>query len=172
MKKWQIIVVAVVVVLAVGGGAFYGGMKLREHQLTQDPTQLFQQMGDGQQSGQMPGGTMPSGDQQGNQGGTGQPSGTDNSGNGRQASGGGTTGTVVSVEGDVLTINTDSGNIQVQTSDTTLIQKFTSVSLSELEEGESIVVSGTTNDDGSITARSIQSMRGMSTTTSDESSTN
>ena len=45
----------------------------------------------------------------------------------------------------------------MQTSDTTLIEKTMSVSVGDLKVGERVMVSGSKNDDGSYTARSIQS---------------
>ena len=168
MKSWMIAVV-VVVVLAVGGGAFYGGMKFRESQLKKDPTALLSLMG-GRQGNQ---GTFM---RQGNAQFPGAPSdgqsGTTGTGQTGQARGG-TMGTIESIEGNVVTIKTnDNKSVKVQTSDTTLVEKFSSVSVSDLEVGESIIVSGSTNDDGSITARSIQSMRGMTYMTDDQSSSN
>jgi hypothetical protein len=47
----------------------------------------------------------------------------------------------------------------VQTTDTTLIEKNMSVGVGDLEVGEMVVVSGPQNEDGSITARSVMSIR-------------
>ena len=58
-----------------------------------------------------------------------------------------------------MVINADDGIIRVQTVDTTMIEKNMSVGVGDLEVGEVVVVSGPEDDDGSITARSIMSMR-------------
>lgn len=165
MKPWMIAVV-VVAVLAVGGGAFYGGMKFRENQLIKDPQQLFQQMA-GQRNGQT--GTARTGAD-------GQPGGFV-FGQGRQGSTGqganGTMGTIASIEGGIVTVTTSDGaSVKVQTSDTTLVQKSMSVTVAELTVGENIIVSGTKNDDGSVTARSIQSVQGLPGATPAPSGTN
>jgi hypothetical protein len=47
----------------------------------------------------------------------------------------------------------------VHATDTTLIEKYMTVGVADLQAGERVVVSGSQNDDGSVTARSIQSMR-------------
>jgi hypothetical protein len=60
-----------------------------------------------------------------------------------------------------LVISTDEGTIRVHTTDTTLIEKYVSVNPGDLEIGEQVVVSGSRNDDGCLTARSIRSMRGF-----------
>ena len=73
--------------------------------------------------------------------------------------GAGTLGTIEAIEGDVLIVSTQEGTVQVLTSDTTLIQKTMSVGVEELETGEQVMISGSRNADGSITARSIQSPR-------------
>jgi hypothetical protein len=73
--------------------------------------------------------------------------------------GGGIRGTIQAVEGNTLVINSDEGTVNVQTTDTTLIEKNMPVSVGDLEVGEMVVVSGPQNEDGSITARSIMSMR-------------
>jgi hydrogenase maturation factor len=59
-------------------------------------------------------------------------------------------------------VTTQDGNtVQVITTDTTLIQKYTNVTVDALEPGEQVMVSGSTGDDGTITARSIRSMSDM-----------
>jgi len=65
-------------------------------------------------------------------------------------------GTIEAVEGDTLIVTTQEGEISVQTTDTTMIEKYTTVAISDLEVGEGVVVSGTRQDDGSYTARSIR----------------
>ena len=70
-------------------------------------------------------------------------------------------GTIEEIQGNTLVLSTQDGTVRVQTSDTTLIEKFTSVGLLELKVGEQVMASGTKNDDGSYTARSIQSLRGF-----------
>ena len=76
-----------------------------------------------------------------------------------QFQGGGLTGTVESVNGTDVVIKTDQGSVTIKTTDSTLIEKNVSVGVGDLAVGESVVVSGSRNDDGSYTARSIQSMR-------------
>jgi hypothetical protein len=82
-----------------------------------------------------------------------QPGGT------RMGPGGGVMGTIKSVEGNTLVVTTSDGDTQVHVTDTTLIEKYTTVGVGDLSVGERVVVSGSQNDDGSVTARSIQSMR-------------
>ena len=73
--------------------------------------------------------------------------------------GGGTRGTIQAIEGDVLVITANQGTIRVETTDTTLIEKYMAVGIDDLEVDEQVIVLGRQNDDGSITARSIQLMR-------------
>jgi hypothetical protein len=167
MKRVAIGFVSVVVLLAMAGGAFYGGMKFGQNQVIEDPAKYLQ-------------GTMGQGRIFGGQGGdfpvvsgnfpdfTGTPA-AGQRGFARTA--GGNFGTVQSVEDGVVTLSTQDGTLRVLTTDTTLVQKTMSVGVDALEAGEQVVVSGTTNDDGSITARSIQSMSGMQFGISDESTT-
>ena len=71
--------------------------------------------------------------------------------------GGRLVGQVESVEGDVLVVVNQNGEqVNVQTTDETVIQKYASVTAAELEPGERVTVSGSENEDGSITARSVQ----------------
>jgi hypothetical protein len=160
MKRAVVALVAVVVLVGVGGGAFYYGTKVGENRVLQNPQLLFQQLGAGQQGGtfqrqfqgQFPG---ASGTPQAGQRGT-------------LAQGGGLTGTIEQIEGNTVVITTDAGSVRVQTSDTTLIEKTMSVGVGDLTVGERVIVSGSQNDDGSYTARSIQSLRGMQVTGSDQ----
>jgi hypothetical protein len=150
MKKIWIVVGVLVLVVAVGGGAFWAGMTYGKSQAEQDVMGLMQErMGMGARGGQLPeGGQFPGRGQlpQEGQGDTTQ-------------FGGGVRGTIEAVEGETLVINTDDGIIRVQTVDTTMIEKNMSVGVDDLEVGEMVVVSGPENDDGSITARSIMSIR-------------
>jgi len=148
MKKIWIVVGVLVLVVAVGGGAFWAGMSYGKSQAEQDVMGLMQERM-GARGGQFPeGGQFPGGGQlpQGEQGDTTQ-------------FGDGVRGTIEAIEGDTLVINTDEGIIQVQTTDTTLIEKNMSVGVGDLEVGEMVVVSGPQNEDGSVTARSVMSVR-------------
>jgi hypothetical protein len=75
--------------------------------------------------------------------------------------GNGIMGTIKSVEGDTLVVTTAEGDTQVHATGTTLIEKYTAAGVGDLEIGERVIVSGSQNDDGSVTARSIQSMQGF-----------
>jgi len=153
MKRGLVALVAVLVLAAVGGGAYYYGTTVGEKRVMQNPQLIFQQMGAGQGGGQFqrqfPGqGAAPSGTPQAGQRGT-------------LLQGGGLMGTIEKIEGNTLVITTDDGEVRVQTSDTTLVEKTMSVNVEDLELGERVMVSGSKNEDGSYTARSIQSVRGM-----------
>jgi hypothetical protein len=71
--------------------------------------------------------------------------------------GNGTTlGTVEKVEGNIVTLNTRTGTtVLVDIGNSTSIQKISEGSLADISLGENIAVSGNTNADGSIEARSI-----------------
>ena len=151
MKRGMVALVAVLVLAAVGGGAYYYGTKVGENRVLQNPQLVFQQMGAGQGGGRFQGqfqGVVPSGTPQ-------------VSGRGMLGQGGGLMGTIKQIDGNTLVITTDDGDVRVQTSDTTLIEKTMSVNVEDLKVDERVIVSGTKNDDGSYTARSIQSVRGM-----------
>ena len=142
MRRILIIIAVLLLVLAVGGGSFWAGMKMGENRLIQDPARLMQMMmtgRDGRFPGQFPG--MGHGPQPGVE---------------AQRFGGGITGTIEAIEGDTLLISTEEGEIRVQTTDTTLIEKSMAMGVGDLEVGEQVVVSGSQNDDGSLTARSIR----------------
>lgn len=160
MNRVAIAVAGVVVLLAVAGGAFYGGMKVGQNQVINNPMEY---LGQGSAQGvQMFRGQFPEGEFPDQPGAFRELRGTVEPGRqGLGRLGGFSVDTVQSVEENVVTVSRDEGLVRVLTTDTTLIQKYKSVSVDELEPGEMVIVSGSTNDDGSITARSIRSMTGM-----------
>lgn len=142
MKKVLIGIAVLLIVVAVGAGAFWAGMTYGKSQANQNRASLIRERF-GARGDQFPGaGLLPQGEQ----------------GEAAQL-GGGIMGTIEAVEGETLVINSDEGIIRVQTTDTTLIEKNMSVSVGDLEAGETVVVSGPRNEDGSVTARSVQAIR-------------
>jgi hypothetical protein len=133
-----------VLVILVAGGGFFAGTAVGQSRARQN---LFQGRFGGQagQGGQFQ-----------------RPARTPQPGQGGGARfGNGIMGTIKSVEGDTLVVSTAEGDTQVHATDTTLIEKYTAVGVEDLEIGERVIVSGSQNDDGSVTARSIQSMQGF-----------
>ncbi|TEU19351.1 MAG: hypothetical protein E3J21_04025 [Anaerolineales bacterium] len=134
MKKTVISIVAVLVIIAVVAGSFWAGMSFGQARANQ-----------GRERFRGPGGQVPG------LFGTPQPG-----QRGAERFAGGIMGTIEAVEGDTLIVTTQEGDISVQTTDTTMIEKYTTVAISDLGAGERVVVSGTRHDDGSYTARSIR----------------
>jgi hypothetical protein len=147
-KTWIVVAVALLIV-AVGAGAFWGGMAYGKSQASQDVTGLMQERFEARGI-ELPEGAQFFGRGQFPQGGQGPTT---------QFVGGGVRGTIEAIEGDTVVINSDEGIIRVQTTDTTMIEKNMPVGVGDLEVGEMVVVSGPQNDDGSVTARSIMSIR-------------
>ena len=144
MNKFVIGIILAVVLVAVGAGAFWGGTIVGQNRAQQTRSQFFQQrFGAANQGTPFP-----------------FASGTPEAGRARQL-GGGTMGTIKSINGSVLTVETQEGDIQVQTTETTLVQKYMTVNVGDLQVGEQVVVSGARGEDGTITARSIQSVQGF-----------
>jgi len=66
-------------------------------------------------------------------------------------------GEIKTVNADSLVItDRDNNEITVKVADTTLIEKNMSVKVTDLAEGETVVISGNKAADGTITARSLQ----------------
>jgi hypothetical protein len=151
MKKAGIALLAVAVLAVVAGGAFWAGTRVGENRVLQDPARFFQQRFRGQE-GAFPGmlGT-PLAEREGAQPGR----------QGVVRFGGGTVGTIEEIDGLTLVVRMEEETIRVQTTDTTLIEKSMTVTVGDLEIGEQVTVAGSRNDDGSLTARSIRSMRGF-----------
>ena len=129
MNKNIVIVIAFV---AVSGASFYGGMKYDQSKVSADRQARVQQFGG------------------------------DNGVGGRRemrgANGGGfASGEVIAKDDKSITLKLrDGGSKIVLVSSSTNILKSTDGSLTDLTLGETVMVNGTGNQDGSITAQSVQ----------------
>jgi hypothetical protein len=134
-KMKKVIAIAALVTIVVGGGAFYGGMKYVESQGSKGMAQGRQQfMGNAAA---------------GSKGGFNQARGG--------ANGGFTAGDIISKDDKSITVKMrDGGSKIIFYSDTTSIEKTVSGATSDLDTGKSVMITGTSNSDGSITAQSIQ----------------
>ncbi len=131
MTKKALVAVAVIVIL-VGGGAFYGGMKYAQSKVPQRTGQG--NFGDLQRSGAA------------NMGGL--------RGNG---SGGFTTGEIIAKDSSSVTVKLNNGGSKIVFySDATEVDKFAKGTAGDLQVGKSVTVSGQANQDGSLTAQTIQ----------------
>ncbi len=150
MSKAIKIILGVVVVVAVAAASFYGGMVYGKQQAAQTAAVAPMNFPGGFQ---LPdGATAP-----GNGAGPFGPRGQDGAAGGFAAQPGMLFGEIQSIDGDTLVIADPNGQqTRVQVTNTTLIEKNASVDVSDLETGETVMVSGSENDDGSVTARSVQ----------------
>jgi hypothetical protein len=131
MKKTIIVAVVVAVVFAAGG--FYGGMQYAE---ANKQTSFSRNNFNGQ--------NLPSGNASQRAG-------------ARMGGGGFVAGEIISKDDKSITLKvSDGGSKIIFYSDSTEIQKSIKGSSSDLEMGKMISVGGTANQDGSITAKTIQ----------------
>jgi len=131
MKK---ILPIIIVIIIVGAGAFYGGMKYGENKIFAQRTS-FQNL-------------SPEQRQQFAQG-TGRIN--------ARTGGNFVSGEVTTKDDKSFTIKLPNGSSKIIfLYSSTEISKFVSGTLNDLEVGKTVVVNGTTNQDGSITAKSIQ----------------
>jgi len=129
MKK--IIPIIIILIIAMGGGAFYGGMKYAQSKTQQRFTQRFGQPGSA--------------------------TGTFGGNLGNRTGAGFATGEIISKDEKNVTIKLrDGGSKIIFYSDTTEVGKFVSGTPNDLEIGKTVIVNGKANQDGSITADSIQ----------------
>ncbi|MEJ0021206.1 MAG: hypothetical protein WDN47_01350 [Candidatus Doudnabacteria bacterium] len=139
-KKHTITVVAVAIVFAAGG--FFGGMKYAQGKTAQMRQQRVAGAGFGAGGGA-----------RGARGGA-----------GGTAGGGFTGGQIVSKDDKSITIKTmDGGSKIVFLGASTQIAKSASGTPDDLTQGENVVVTGTANSDGSLTAQMIQIRPAMTT---------
>ncbi|MFA5946036.1 MAG: hypothetical protein WC802_03980 [Patescibacteria group bacterium] len=137
MKNILISVIATAVI--VGGGAFFGGMQYAKSQTPAmgDFASRFGDFDPTQRSGM-----------------TGGPGGFTR---GQAGSGGLVSGEILSMDTESMTIKLpDGGSKLVFFSDASQINKMTEGSSADLATGTTITVTGTSNDDGSVTAGTIQ----------------
>lgn len=119
-------------ILVVGGAAFYGGMTYAKGQTPKLPQGFEGQVG--QFMGQMGAGAQ-----------------------GTRTGGGFSSGEIISSDANSITIKLQNGSTQIVLMGTsTEVLKSSESSLSDLSAGTSVVVTGSTNSDGSLTAQSIQ----------------
>lgn len=129
----KILPIILVTAIVVGGGAFYGGMKYAESKSPQGRFSQadFQNRTGGQQVG---GSASPV-----------------------RTSSNGASGEIIAKDDKSVTIKLrDGGSKIVFFSDSTEITKSVSGTPNDLEVGKAVVINGKANQDGSITAESIQ----------------
>jgi hypothetical protein len=139
MKKWQMWTLAAVVVIGVGVGCLFGGKAWGDNgSSTNDGSN--QTWADGNRPSGMPGdGSMPAGAPGGRNGGN------------------MVSGSIIAIDADSITVQTTDGSTKiVLVGSSATISLVTAGSASDLKTGENVVVSGTTNTDGTVTATSIR----------------
>jgi len=130
MKKNLLIIIGILVILAICGGSFYGGMLYSK---SQNVRPVFSGANGANFQGARTGRTGAAG-------------------------GGMISGSIISKDNNSITLQmpNNGGSKIIFYSDTTQISKSALGSASDLANGVSISVTGTTNSDGSVTAQSIR----------------
>jgi hypothetical protein len=160
MKNMYLLIIGIIV---VAGGAFFGGMMFQKSQdslsgLTgEELTSKLESLGSSSGTGMgFPGGTNAP---QFGTNGTGGPGGMPtNMPSGRTGNGGNmTSGEIISADDESVTIKEQDGSTSVvYFSSSTAINKTVDGTSSDLTDGTNIMVSGTSNSDGSVTATTIE----------------
>lgn len=129
----KLIPIVIAVAVVVGGGAFYGGMKYAE---SKSPQRRFSQADfQNRTGGQQGGGSVSP----------------------VRTSSNGASGEIIAKDDKSVTIKLrDGGSKIVFFADSTKIAKSVSGTPDDLEVGKAVVINGKANQDGSITAESIQ----------------
>jgi hypothetical protein len=150
MKKGILIISILLAAAALSAGSFWGGMTYQTNKVEQAQANFFATRGQGP-DGVTPSDQMPGGGQFPNDG---QIPG------GRQGlifgGGGGASGQIKSIDGDVITLSTAEDVTTINLSEDTRITKMETVSLADLEPGMRISVIGQKDEDGNISAVQIQ----------------
>jgi hypothetical protein len=142
MKKTLIIVGAILIAVLIAAGSFWGGTAYAAHQTSQANANFLN--GRGQPGGGQPPDGNPANGEQPPVGGMGL------------MGGAGTIGQVTKIDGNIITIDTGQGVINVNLSGSTLIEKPENVSISDLQPGMQVQVTGQSDSTGNISADQIQ----------------
>jgi Domain of unknown function (DUF5666) len=143
MKNVLIIIGAIVLAIVIAGGSFYGGMAYQRNQEAAVRASFFASRGI-ENGGQF-------------QGGQGQGANGTNGGQ-RQGGfgfGGGTSGQVKSLDGNVLMLSTPQNVTTVNLTSSTRIEKFGPGATTDIQPGQRVTVSGQRDSNGNITATQI-----------------
>lgn len=147
MKKILLIIGAILLAALIAGGSFYAGMAYQTKQADQVRARFLQERGMTEggmpPSGEFLGRNFPEGLQPPSGGGMGFP-------------GRGTTGVVKTLEGNVMTISTAQDVTTVTLSEDTQIEKYAVATITDLQPGVRVMVTGQQDEDGNITASQIQ----------------
>jgi hypothetical protein len=138
MKKPLMIIGVIALVLVFSAGSFYGGMAYARNQASQIRSQFLASRGQGGNGAFNGGANGATGQRQGLFGG-----------------GGGTTGQVKTINGNVLTISTAQNVTTVNISSSTQIEKAAPGATSDLTPGERVLVTGQRDSSGNIAASQI-----------------
>jgi hypothetical protein len=131
MKKALIIGGAILLAALLSAGSFYGGMVYQRNQANQVRANFFRSRGI-------------------------DPNAQNNGGGQRQGFfGGGATGQVKSLQGNVLTLSTAQNTTTVNLTDTTRIEKAAPAATTDLQPGERVTVTGQRDSNGNITASQV-----------------
>lgn len=134
--KSQHIIFIILVCLAITGGAFYGGLQYAKANVKPgQANQLVRMQGQGMRGGQgMPGGVGAN-----------------------RNMGGFTVGEVLSKDANSLVIKlSDGGSKIVFFSASTTVSKMADGSMEDVVQGTNIMITGSSNQDGSVTAKTLQ----------------
>ncbi len=134
MKNTHYAIIAALILL-IGGASFYGGIQYQKTRIN------------------------PAGDRQnfGRPGGLGGPGGRGMQAGGNRAQGGFTNGEILSTDAQGMTLKLiDGGSKIIFFSASTTIGKMDTGTKDDLKQGSNVMITGTPNQDGSITANSVQ----------------
>lgn len=136
--------VVVVLLVLIGGGSFYGGMKYADSKRAASFAATRNSGGFRNATGTFGGGRGAAA--------------------GRGGMGGFATGEIISKDNNSVTIKLRDGGSQIAFfSSSTQVMKSATGSVDDLKAGENVMIAGSANSDGSVTAQNIQLRPAMAT---------